>query len=205
MAEVAIEVCDATPSYVEANLDYFIQLGHYCPWSAQLVGLLYDSDFDGFPDNGDADDDDDGYSDRVEAGTPLCFDTRNEDDFDDSVADDGCTDAPEQTGAFAEAQFNIGTGVLDPCGTDGWPADLVGGGFTENKVNVSDIGSFVVPVRRLNTSPIEAAFNKRWDLLPGHGALAKWINIQDLASITTLHPPMLGGSRAFGATCPFPP
>jgi hypothetical protein len=42
MAEAAIEVCDATPSYVEANRDYFIQtVGRYCPWSAQLVQLVH--------------------------------------------------------------------------------------------------------------------------------------------------------------------
>ena len=41
MAEAAIEVCDATPSYVEANRDYFIEVvGRYCPWSGQLVGLV---------------------------------------------------------------------------------------------------------------------------------------------------------------------
>ena len=41
MAEVAVEVCDATPSYVEANQDYFVDVvGSYCPWSAQLVGLV---------------------------------------------------------------------------------------------------------------------------------------------------------------------
>ena len=40
MAEAAIEVCDALPSYVEANRDEFIQTaGRYCPWQARLVGL----------------------------------------------------------------------------------------------------------------------------------------------------------------------
>lgn len=40
MAEVTIEVCDATPSYVEKNLDYFVgTVGRYCPWSAVLVDL----------------------------------------------------------------------------------------------------------------------------------------------------------------------
>lgn len=41
MAEAAIEVCDATPSYVEANRSYFIDVvGRYCPWSARLVELV---------------------------------------------------------------------------------------------------------------------------------------------------------------------
>ena len=40
MAEVAIEVCDARPSYVEENVGYFVEtLGSYCPWSAQLLSL----------------------------------------------------------------------------------------------------------------------------------------------------------------------
>jgi hypothetical protein len=36
MAEAAIEVCDGVPSYVEAHLDEFLDLG-YCPWSARVV------------------------------------------------------------------------------------------------------------------------------------------------------------------------
>lgn len=34
--EVAIELCDGTPSYVEAHLQDF---GTYCPWSARVVAL----------------------------------------------------------------------------------------------------------------------------------------------------------------------
>ena len=38
MAEMTIEVCDATPSYVEANVEEFVDVvQRYCPWSAQLV------------------------------------------------------------------------------------------------------------------------------------------------------------------------
>ena len=37
MAEVAIEVCDARPSYVETHLEDFLR--GYCPWSARVVGL----------------------------------------------------------------------------------------------------------------------------------------------------------------------
>jgi hypothetical protein len=40
MAEVAIEVCDGLPSYVEENVDEFVErVGRYCPWAAQLVEL----------------------------------------------------------------------------------------------------------------------------------------------------------------------
>jgi hypothetical protein len=40
MAEVTVEVCDGTPSFVEEELDYFVEdVGRYCPWSAQLVAV----------------------------------------------------------------------------------------------------------------------------------------------------------------------
>ena len=40
MAEVAIEDCDGLPSYVEENVDEFVErVGRYCPWAAQLVEL----------------------------------------------------------------------------------------------------------------------------------------------------------------------
>lgn len=40
MAEFTIEVCDGTPSFVESNLDTWIEdVGRYCPWSAELIRL----------------------------------------------------------------------------------------------------------------------------------------------------------------------
>ena len=39
MADVATEVCDGTPSYVETHLDEFLAIGRYCPWAARLVSL----------------------------------------------------------------------------------------------------------------------------------------------------------------------
>ena len=40
LADFTIELCDATPSYVEENLDYFIRtVRSYCPWAAVLVDL----------------------------------------------------------------------------------------------------------------------------------------------------------------------
>jgi hypothetical protein len=40
MAEMTMELCDGAPWYVEANLDDFTDnIGRYCPWSAQLVGV----------------------------------------------------------------------------------------------------------------------------------------------------------------------
>jgi hypothetical protein len=40
MAEVAIELCDGLPSYVEENVDEFVErVRRYCPWAAKLVEL----------------------------------------------------------------------------------------------------------------------------------------------------------------------
>ena len=40
MAETTVEVCDGKPSFVESEVDYFVdEVGRYCPWSAELVGL----------------------------------------------------------------------------------------------------------------------------------------------------------------------
>jgi hypothetical protein len=40
MGEAAIELCDGLPSYVEENVDEFVDgVGRYCPWAARLVEL----------------------------------------------------------------------------------------------------------------------------------------------------------------------
>jgi len=40
MAEVTIELCDGTPSYLESHLDDWINtVGHFCPWSARLISV----------------------------------------------------------------------------------------------------------------------------------------------------------------------
>jgi hypothetical protein len=40
MAEVAIEVCDARPSYVEAHIDEFVDtITRFCPWNTKLVNI----------------------------------------------------------------------------------------------------------------------------------------------------------------------
>lgn len=41
MADITIEVCDARPSYVEENVDEFVDnVLRYCPWSAVLVDVV---------------------------------------------------------------------------------------------------------------------------------------------------------------------
>ncbi len=40
MAEATIELCSGLPSFVEADLDVWLNdVGSYCPWSAELAGL----------------------------------------------------------------------------------------------------------------------------------------------------------------------
>jgi len=40
MSEVTIELCDGTPSQVEANLDYWLEtVQRFCPWSAQITQI----------------------------------------------------------------------------------------------------------------------------------------------------------------------
>ncbi len=90
-----------------------------------------------------------------------------------------------------------------------WPADLSGhvpGSFSNNKVNVSDLGSFIAPVRYFGTDVGTNAGDVRWDLVPG-STFGFEINVQDLAALTAgaaAYPAMLGGVRAFGGpACPW--
>lgn len=70
----------------------------------------------------------------------------------------------------AEASHNDTT----PC-----IADLVVNG----KVDIADISSFTAPIRRLDTSPGDANFDARWDLVPGPMTEGgNWINVQDLSN-----------------------
>jgi hypothetical protein len=86
-----------------------------------------------------------------------------------------------------------------------WPADLRGDGISLNKINVVDLGAFITPARRMNTSPGDPNYHIRWDLVPGT-TIGKHINVSDIAAITSGvsgFPPMLNGLRAFGGPiCP---
>jgi hypothetical protein len=40
MAEVTIELCDGTPSFVEEELDYWVEtVKRFCPWNAKIVQI----------------------------------------------------------------------------------------------------------------------------------------------------------------------
>jgi len=93
----------------------------------------------------------------------------------------------------------------DACGNNGWPADLFSDGVSLNTITLQDVASFLAPVRRLDTSPGDAGYNVRWDLVPGSTG-GKQINLVDVSSISTLKPPMLAGAKALsGPACPWPP
>jgi len=175
--------------------------------SAQATIDSYDSDGDGQADAADADDDDDGYADAVEFGHPLCDNGVNDDATDDAVVNDGCANGPPQAGTFSEAEFRAGTNAGGRCEAGGgsgpsghWPADLMGGSFSGDKVNVSDLASFVAPTRHIGTRPGDADFSARHDVVPGTTFGEDWINIVDLANVSMLAPgmPPYGGTRAFG-------
>ena len=130
----------------------------------------------------------------VDTGEPLITDQSNGDND-----GDGYTNG---------AEASIGTGAGDPCGFSGWPSDLVPGGIAANTFNIQDLASFIVPVRHFGKSPGQTGFSARWDLVPGTSTGGAHINVADLtAPMTgvTGYPPMLGGQRAFGRVCPFPP
>jgi len=190
--------------------DAICNSGDNCPTTTNPSQADLDGDLMG--DACDTEDDGDGFTDEAEAGTPLCSNAVNDDSFDDAVVNDGCPGGPAQAGTYSEAQFKIGTGSLDPCGNNGWPADLFSQPpFSANKLTVQDITSFLAPVYRMNSNPGEAGFDPRWDLIPGKGILAKFINIQDLVAIipssttTTARPLMFNGQPAYNQTCPYPP
>jgi hypothetical protein len=187
----------------------------------------------------DADDDNDGYSDVAEAGAPLCVGTTNDDNLDDSSVNDGCpavgpaesncadavdndvdmfvNDGCGQVNSASEAT-NLGTSKSGRChvGTASpsthWPSDFSSGGIpnSTDRLTITDLTSYTSLPRKFGTSPPDANFNARWDLTPGKGILASWINLNDILALTSMgptgYPPMFGGSiRAFnGPQCQAP-
>ena len=137
--------------------------------------------------------------------------TRTFEDDDGVLDTDGCHDSPGEDfdgdGFTDDAEaLTIGTNAGYPCGFNGWPADLFDQGpLSANKITLQDLASFVAPVRHLNTNPGDGNFSARWDLVPGKGAFLNTINLQDMAAIVILAPPMLNGVRALnGPACPVP-
>jgi len=111
----------------------------------------------------------------------------------------------------AEALIFSGAGSLDqdPCGTDGWVLEFDSGSPPDsaNKINIRDLQTFILPVRRIGTSPGDGGFDVRWDLDPGPGVFGTDINVADLQKMVFSFPAMFGGAtRAFnGPVCPWAP
>lgn len=247
MAEFTIELCDGRPSDIEADVNGWIaSVGQFCPWSAQLLQLLADHDFDAVADGTDncpdfynptqtdtdgdflgnpcdPDYDNDGVWDAVESpcgadpldltppfSRPERVDLPGDDDGDlldgealPTGAESYDCDGDGYTGTV-EAHVFSDTNVRDqdPCGTDAWPADFIGGA-SANLITLTDLASFVAPVRHFGSSPGDAGFDVRWDVVPG--GTGSVINLADLGSLVTVKPAMFGGAKAFnGPTCPWP-
>ncbi len=104
-----------------------------------------------------------------------------------------------------EAEIHIGTDPLGRCEVGDtatwsrdWPGDLFQTGtFSTDKVNISDLSSFVAPTRRLGTYPGHPNFDRRWDILPGT-TFGDWINVADQSLISTLNAVPMFGVRAYG-------
>ncbi len=219
----------SNPSQSDVDVDQF---GDPCDPDMDGDGTMNvsdaDDDNDGFDDSaesgtplctGSANEDAFSGESMVNDGCPavgpaesIC--TGAADDDADAFINDGCT----QVGTYAEGAFNIGTNSVGRCGagnlsdpSPSWPLDFVSISTPDStdKVSLVDLTSFLASPRRFDTSPGNANFNKRWDLLPGPGGFANWINLQDLTALiagATGYPAMFdpdgpGGQpapRAFG-------
>jgi len=113
-------------------------------------------------------------------------------------------------GFSGELEGHVGTGPLDSCGFDGWPADLDG----DNALAIGDFNGFTFPLRP------DGSFSKfghtvpdvddpnlaRWDLDGDAGIMVGDLNaLNPAVAAPTARPPMLGGVPAFSRSCPFPP
>jgi hypothetical protein len=126
----------------------------------------------------------------------------------------GATPDTDGDGSKDVVEIHLGTDPLQRCSegvtpfatvpSRGWPMDLRGeSGFSADKANVSDLGTFTAPVRRISTAPGSPGFDRRWDLRPGNNAGAPWIGIADMSVISSQVPPPMYGVRAFNiaSTC----
>jgi hypothetical protein len=118
-------------------------------------------------------------------------------------------DDTDGDGARDEAEIHHGTDPLSRCSkgletgggpppSEAWSSDLRGdGSFTGDKVNVSDLGTFSAQGKN-NKAPNEVGFDRRWDIRPGSTFPPDWVNVADLAAVSTNTPVPWTGVKAFG-------
>ena len=149
---------------------------------------------------------------------PERIDTAGDDDGDDQFGEalpaesEGYDcDGDGWTGTAEAYIFSAANAVndQDPCGTSGWPADLVDDLLVPNGVSISDIQDFIDPVRYMGSDVADWANQqaaRRHDVMPGDPFnLGKEINILDLQVEAISEPPMLEGAQTFASTCPWAP
>jgi len=92
----------------------------------------------------------------------------------------------DKDGYSDNAEIYIGTDPYDSCPdslTDkAWPSDFDNNGIVEQK----DFDSYTTPVRHMNTSPGQAGFDVRWDVVPGSFGFSNYINSTDISKITII-------------------
>ena len=196
--------CDPTPLTANSNPDgdSFLNRQDNCPLVSNSTQV--DPDNDGI---GDACDFVDGAADGHLHEVCLTSNI--------SIGTGGTPTAPtcpelvldqDNDGFVRTTEEHIGTNSQDPCGQNAWPADLNSTGTSTNDVDIQDVTSFIAPVRYFNTNVGTNTGDVRWDLVPGKGLFLTDINIQDLTTVTTTAPLMLGSVRAFnGPACPYAP
>jgi hypothetical protein len=195
-----------------------------CPATANPGQENLDGDSAG--DACDVDDDNDGVTDGTEGacgGDSLNGAERPErvdgvyagvDDDGDTQVDEGLPpgaglfdcDGDGYTGVTELAVFTAGRDQ-DPCGMDAWASDFTTGGTPDStdRITITDVTSFMAPVRRLDTSQPDGDYSPRWDLIPDAGTFSTDIAIDDLTALiagASGFPPMFLGERAFdGPAC----
>ena len=118
----------------------------------------------------------------------------NQANWDADPLGDVC-DESDSDGFLDSGELHVGTNPGQRCGVSGWPADLFDGPPAVNRITLQDLASYIAPVRRLGSSPGDAGYNKRWDIVPGNGGFGKDINVADVAYIVTVTPDMFGGDQ----------
>ena len=174
--------------------------------------LGVDTDGDGVADTVDANDDNDMLGDAAETACgsdSLSAASRPEridglfagaDEDGDTAIDEalpgGCRGRTIATATVTKARWRRMSSARElqtrtPAGRTHGRRTSSAGAFSANKVNVQDLATFLGPIRYLNTDVGTHPGDQRWDVVPG-AVIGADINIQDLAQITTVAPPMLG-------------